>query len=55
MKDDNKTVSMNILGMPKDIHKSFKMICADLEISMNDMVIDLVRQCVSKNKHKVLK
>ncbi|KKN65023.1 hypothetical protein LCGC14_0485800 [marine sediment metagenome] len=56
MKDDNKnTVEMRIRDVPKDIHKQFTHLCLDEDKTISTKVIELVREYVSKNKHKVLK
>jgi len=45
---------MRIREIPDELHKDFKIMCVDKKISMNDLVIQLMKEAVEKYKQKKL-
>jgi len=45
-------VKMFLRNVPDDLHKRFKVLCVEHEVSMNAKVIDLIRKFVEREEKK---
>ncbi len=54
MSENDFTIS-TIRNFPVELHRDFKAMCSKLGLTLNEKVLDLIQEYVSKNKSKVLK
>ncbi len=52
---DMDTVIIQTRNVPDDLHKRFKVLCVEHEVSMNAKVIELIREFVERQEKKKAK
>ena len=45
-------MTMQVRAIPDELHRKFKMLCAEQAIHMNKKVVELMRQAVEKREKK---
>jgi predicted HicB family RNase H-like nuclease len=45
-------MDMKIRDVPKELHHKFKVMCAEKDISMNKLLIQLIKEAVAKEGKK---
>jgi len=47
---DNPGMELRVYNIPEGLHKQFKILCVQEGITMNQKIIELMRQAVEKGK-----